>query len=270
MRAGGIFGGNASLAGFGLGLTAADTARNIYEQTDWSGGWGSASSSAREAVCTAAFYLGVTDKKTGRALEKYNVVERIPGGAFLPGNVDREYLGNCYMMGYTSKEEVAFPGTTSGGGGKTSTTTGASVTSTTKSWLDDIASVIVGDSGGGGGGTSVTASGACCSKEVIQAVQRAIGTDDDGKWGPQSQAALQRSGKSFKAFAPDCTGPVPPCGGTSGGAPYVPPATPPPAAQPQSGLSLASLTGSPITWIALLALGVGGFLMLQKPKKGNK
>jgi len=49
----------------------------------------------------------------------------------------------------------------------------------------------------------------CSSTAVIQKVQKAIGVAADGKWGPISQAALNKTGKTFEYFAGQCTGAVP-------------------------------------------------------------
>lgn len=69
------------------------------------------------------------------------------------------------------------------------------------------------------GAVSPAVGGACSSAAVISSVQSQIGAAVDGQWGPISQAALTKSGKSFKDFAPGCTGALP----GAGGAVYVPP-----------------------------------------------
>ncbi|MFH0983456.1 MAG: hypothetical protein V2A79_18210, partial [Planctomycetota bacterium] len=97
----------------------------------------------------------------------------------------------------------------------------------------------------------VVVGGACNSGAVIMAVQGKIGTAVDGKWGPNSQAALTKSGQSFQALAPGCTGAAP----SAGGGGYVPPPQPyvppvqgqPPVVQPPpagaSGGTMAFFTG---------------------------
>lgn len=110
---------------------------------------------------------------------------------------------------------------------------------------------------------------ACTSPEVIASVQGQVGAKADGKWGPASQAALSKTGKTFKAFAPQCEGAVPYYSGSGGGtlttsdqaAPIPPP--------PSGGLNLSSMTSSPVFWAALLVAGVGGWIYLSGGKKGK-
>jgi hypothetical protein len=67
-----------------------------------------------------------------------------------------------------------------------------------------------GDEGHGGGeGGDKLVVGPCNSVEVIKSVQRQIGVNDDGAWGPKSQKALDDKGGDFKAFAGGCSGSVP-------------------------------------------------------------
>ena len=49
----------------------------------------------------------------------------------------------------------------------------------------------------------------CMSKEVIEDVQTLLGTRSTGVWKCEDGAALSKSGRTFKQFAPDCTGPNP-------------------------------------------------------------
>lgn len=64
---------------------------------------------------------------------------------------------------------------------------------------------------------------ACASYESKYAAQAALKQMGlykdtlDGKWGKNSQAALEASGKKFQDLVPGCTGPAPSYGGTGGG-----------------------------------------------------
>ena len=63
---------------------------------------------------------------------------------------------------------------------------------------------------------------ACNSDAMIRVVQRAIGVEVDGKWGPNSAKALAAKGQPFQTYAPGCTGAAPTSSG--GGTPsYVAP-----------------------------------------------
>lgn len=108
----------------------------------------------------------------------------------------------------------------------------------------------------------------CGSKNTIRFVQAVVGTDDDGKWGTNSDKAYQKylasTGKDWYAIVPGCTGtgpyprqvvtvvePPPP----------VPEQIPPPAVVAPAKVSKAALMGG----IALVsAIGIGGYYYGQK------
>jgi hypothetical protein len=90
--------------------------------------------------------------------------------------------------------------------------------------------------------TDSTPSGACNSGPVIMAVQGKIGTNVDGNWGPNSQAALAKSGSTFQQLAPGCTGPVPSSGGGGG---YVAPVQPAQPYVPTVPATTGSKTAAP-------------------------
>ena len=113
----------------------------------------------------------------------------------------------------------------------------------------------------------------CTDPKVIAIVQGKIGTTADGKWGPASQTALQKSGRTFKSFVPDCSLNVPSYGGiSSGGGGTTSGSTGPGADVPSSGsgLNMAAMTASPVFWTVLLVAGVGGYFYLSgNEKKGR-
>ena len=63
----------------------------------------------------------------------------------------------------------------------------------------------------------VKSSGKCTDAAVISYVQSQIGATVDGKWGPNSTAALAKTGKKFSDFAPGCDGAAPGGGSGTGG-----------------------------------------------------
>jgi len=114
--------------------------------------------------------------------------------------------------------------------------------------------------------------GACTSDAVIKVVQTRIGTTADGKWGPNSQAALKASGGTFQDWAPNCTGSVPYYGG-SGLTTTVATTTPggiAPAAKPPLLAGMGDMTKSPIFWAVGLALVVGGYFYMSEPKSKGR
>lgn len=126
--------------------------------------------------------------------------------------------------------------------------------------------------------TPTSVSGACNSGPVIQSVQSKIGTSVDGQWGPNSQAALTKSGYTFQQLAPGCTPPVPSSGGGGGyvapvqpAQPYVPavpaqPAVVQPAAPASSGV-MGFLT-STVFYLPMYAwLGAGAVALVIGIKK---
>jgi len=122
---------------------------------------------------------------------------------------------------------------------------------------------------------------ACTSAENIKKVQEAIGVKADGKWGPASQAALEKTGKTFINFAGACTPPVPTAkaatttggGGTSGGKTVVstpPVATPPTYAPPTQGSMFDEITKNPLLIGAVALVGVVIVGAIAKSKKKGK
>jgi len=49
----------------------------------------------------------------------------------------------------------------------------------------------------------------CADSVLIKRVQNAIGVTADGKWGPASQAALEKTGKKYTDFSGSCKAPIP-------------------------------------------------------------
>jgi hypothetical protein len=231
MRAGGIFG---EVAPAGLG-------------------------EAGTTYCGAATSVGIQDRRAGKANASANVVSRlgIPEKSVDPGA--KAYLQNCYTQGYNNALAKE---------------TGWASDLQAKAWELILAQA----AGGGGGGTSNSTYGpmpdtgagkACRDSTVIASVQGQLGVNADGKWGPISQAALTKLGKTFKSLAPECTGLVPYYGGKSGVPSYTPASTTPSTAltaQP----SASRWTSSPVFWAVALAVGVGGYLYLSGGKKGKK
>lgn len=124
------------------------------------------------------------------------------------------------------------------------------------------------------GNTQIGASKAlaCASKEAIEAVQSLIGATPDGKWGPQSQAALERSGKSFKQWI-NCSGNAP--GGTTTGTGPATVATtnamPQPYGQPaQASMFSAEIFSKPIFWVGAAMVAVGSVILLKSKKRAKK
>jgi hypothetical protein len=58
-------------------------------------------------------------------------------------------------------------------------------------------------------GSGYTQGAPCSAVNTIKYVQSIVGTQVDGKWGPKSQAALTKSGKSYRDIAMNCTGVAP-------------------------------------------------------------
>ncbi|MFA4971443.1 MAG: hypothetical protein WC683_02435 [bacterium] len=137
----------------------------------------------------------------------------------------------------------------------TATTTGGSVVCPPGQWPDASFN------------SCVKSSGACSDANVIKSVQAQIGTTVDGKWGPNSAAALKASGKTYQQLAPGCSGAVP-GGGTGGGSgTYKPPATTKTPIGTQPGVAQASgFLGIPlIAWAGVAA--VAGVLLYAKSRK---
>ncbi len=118
----------------------------------------------------------------------------------------------------------------------------------------------------------------CSSAANIKKVQAAIGTTVDGKWGPKSQAALDKSGKTFISIAGACTPPVPggSTGTTGGGVvkaspPKTTPATPPSTYSPPAPTSLVSkLTSNPLAIGGVALAAVVVVAIITKKSKGGK
>jgi hypothetical protein len=108
----------------------------------------------------------------------------------------------------------------------------------------------------------------CLHVGQIQQVQRAIGTSPTGTWSKTDAAALARTGKSFKSFAPNCTGAVPAVALPAQVTPTYPEKVPP--AQPGTGTGTQqSLMSNPLVWAGVLAAGIGGVILLTGKKKGK-
>jgi len=111
--------------------------------------------------------------------------------------------------------------------------------------------------------------GKCNSAAVIAAVQAQIGTVADGKWGPNSRKALAATGRSFTSFAPGCTGAAPNGGGTTAVGPTTTKRTPGTTTTPAKtgpGVATASMFSSPMVWIGVAVLAVGGILLFGGKK----
>lgn len=106
---------------------------------------------------------------------------------------------------------------------------------------------------------------ACTSDAVVRHVQAMIGTFVDGKWGTNSRTALAKSGKTFKEWAPGCTGAAPNGGGTVAPVtPAAPPTTPPGASVSKAGfMELPTIAWAGIAGVALVLV-----LAANKKKKG--
>lgn len=107
----------------------------------------------------------------------------------------------------------------------------------------------------------------CTSRDVIMYVQSVIGTAVDGKWGPNSQAALQKFGRSYKELVPNCSGAAPSVSSSGGGGgvitPTVPAVVTPESLQPAAQ---AGFLGLPtVAWIGIA--GIAGLLLLRASKK---
>jgi hypothetical protein len=199
---------------------------------------------AANTACLTARTLGENDKRAGRPNDTTGLVKKTAGNV-----EDVVLLVDCYNTGYNYTTAAGPPAP---GGGS--------------------------DPGDGGGyGTRDTpapsgVTGACTSRDVIMAVQTKIGTTADGAWGPKSQTALKASGKTFKDWAPGCTGNVPYYGGsglTTTVATTTPGGVVAPPKPPLLG-SMGEMTKSPIFWAVGLALAVGGYFYLSGPKKGSR
>jgi hypothetical protein len=110
----------------------------------------------------------------------------------------------------------------------------------------------------------------CSSAAAIKYVQSQIGTVADGIWGPKSQAALTKSGKTFKQILPDCVGAAPSTGVSIAPAPAVP-ATVPTTADvvPYEPPSEGFLGIPTIAWAGAAGI-VAVLFMAAKKKKGRR
>jgi hypothetical protein len=121
------------------------------------------------------------------------------------------------------------------------------------------------------GPSAVPKKGAKCnSKAVIEFVQAQIGTNVDGNWGSKSQAALKKTGKSFKSFVPDCVGSAPGTGGSGYTTTTTTTTTEEPKPTPQKkafdfDFSKKFLGLPTIAWAGIA--GVAGVLLLAAKKK---
>ena len=118
----------------------------------------------------------------------------------------------------------------------------------------------------------------CNSKFAIETVQAEIGTTVDGVWGPKSEAALKKSGKTFQQLAVGCKPPVPSYSATT----YQPAKTAVTAttkeaavdpnkiaAEKQAGFSDIFTKVPTIAWIGIA--GIAGLLLLKaSQKKGEQ
>lgn len=114
---------------------------------------------------------------------------------------------------------------------------------------------------------------ACNSSDVIKLVQHLTGNPNvDGRWGPQSQQYLDKSGRTFESFV-TCTGPAPVHSGS--GYQPVPTTTKTStevtidpdkvAAEKQAGFSAMFSKVPTIAWVGVA--GIAGLLLLKASKQ---
>lgn len=109
----------------------------------------------------------------------------------------------------------------------------------------------------------------CTDSVVVKEVQTKLGVSADGVWGPKSQAALAKSGKTYQSFVTNgCTGAAPTASTGGGTAPPAPGPGPSPApittAAPKKGTNWALILGA-----AAVGIGAAFYVSTQPKRRGN-
>lgn len=115
----------------------------------------------------------------------------------------------------------------------------------------------------------------CTDYRVIKKIQRTIGANPDGAWGPLSQAAYEAhvaaTGQRYKDIVTGCTGSSPATEPVSARPPALPRPAPPPVVPPLVPLAFKPAKKPALTKANMLVggavvavLGVGGYIYAKK------